>query len=602
MALSERTIDEIADLLKDTQTQDTKACLLIGAGVSYSAGIGLAGDFVKRIQEDYPAIYARACASCTDAVIPGYAQCMAALPPAKQVQLVRADIDSAKTNWAHIGIARMERGGVVDTILTPNFDPLASRACALFNRFPAIYDLAGLRDGNSNGIDFERSFVKGSAIFHLHGQHTGFLLLNTTEKLNEQARRIRPVLDAVMRGKPVIIAGYSGENDPLIDQIAALAPFNHGLYWVCHDNNDPAAAVCEKLLCLADCHVVRNMPADKFFTELANALKLQAPGFLASPFAHMTEVLNTLRPFTDVGENIGDDLLQQAKNQLLQADERQKVSRPDQINISTLSSTGQYQQILDQYQEKAKSLPDDDRDLVVWAGIMLGNDLSEQAKTKEGAEADGLFAQAGEKYAAALVIKPDKHEALNNWGNAIAAQAKTKKGAEADGLFAQAGEKYAAALVIKPDKHDALYNWGVSLSDQAKTKEGAEADGLFAQAGEKYAAALMIAPGKHEALNNWGATLSDQAKTKEGADADALVEQAAAKLAAADALLTGAASYNLACLYATQRQPELAASWLRASCEHEIDFPGCRHIAEDSDFDKIRDAPEFVAVLAEIGC
>jgi Tfp pilus assembly protein PilF len=115
---------------------------------------------------------------------------------------------------------------------------------------------------------------------------------------------------------------------------------------------------------------------------------------------------------------------------------------------------------------------------------------------KTGEETDRLFAQAGEKYAAALAIKPDHHEALNNWGTALSAQARTKTGEEADRLFAQAREKYAAALAIKPDMHEALNSWGNALSDQAQTKIGEEADRLFAQAIEKYDGVEKISPGR----------------------------------------------------------------------------------------------------------
>jgi hypothetical protein len=96
------------------------------------------------------------------------------------------------------------------------------------------------------------------------------------------------------------------------------------------------------------------------------------------------------------------------------------------------------------------------------------------------------------RYVAALAIKPDKHEALNNWGNALSDQAKTKTGGEADRLFVLAGEKYAAALAIKPDKHGTLINWGIALSDQAKTKTGDEAARLSALAAEKRIAARAI--------------------------------------------------------------------------------------------------------------
>ncbi|MCY2994631.1 MAG: sigma 54-interacting transcriptional regulator [Planctomycetota bacterium] len=85
------------------------------------------------------------------------------------------------------------------------------------------------------------------------------------------------------------------------------------------------------------------------------------------------------------------------------------------------------------------------------------------------------------------------HDALNIWGTVLSEQAKQKT--EADGLFAQAGEKYAAALRIKPDKHQTLNSWGKLLLAQAKQKTSAEADGLFDRAEEKLLAAEKLAEG-----------------------------------------------------------------------------------------------------------
>lgn len=514
MALNEITVGEIADLLKGVADSERKACLLIGAGVSYSAGIGLTGDFVKRIAQEYPVIYNKACNNCNDGKAPSYAQCMAALPPAKQVELVRKDIDAAKINWAHVGIARMERGQIVDTILTPNFDPLASRACALFNRFPAIYDLAGLRDAPDKRINFERSYVKGSAIFHLHGQHSGFLLLNTQAKLEDQAKRIRPVLDSVMKGKPVIIAGYSGENDPLIDEIAALAPFNHGLYWVCHDGNDPAANVCEKLLALEDCHLVRNMPADKFFTDIANALKLDPPGFLATPFDHLHSVFDTLRPYSDVGDGMGADLLALARDQLDRAKKEQQRAQPNQAEIATLMSDGDFDAVWERFGTNPAHLDEESKDMVAWAAVMLGNSISNQAITRPELASDEIFASAYDYYAAALSMKPNMYQAMGNWG----------------------------------------------------------------------------------------AALLDQADTKDEVEAANLVACAETKLNHAEELKPGYAAYNLACVYGRRGDAHKAREWLLLSKQKNILFPGCAHIIAESNFDPVRDTPEFKAALADIGC
>ena len=183
---------------------------------------------------------------------------------------------------------------------------------------------------------------------------------------------------------------------------------------------------------------------------------------------------------------------------------------------------------------------------------MSGTALSEQAKTKSGGEADRLFRLAGEKYEAALKIKPDLHEALNNWGTALLEQAKTKSGVEADRLFRLAGEKYEAALKIKPDKHEALYNWGNALSEQAKTKSGGEADDLFG-----------------------------------------LAEQ---RLLSAEAIRQGSGAYNLACVKALQGISAECRQWLEIAYRLDT-LPRHEHLIKDKDLDSVRGQGWFKQLL-----
>ena len=165
--------------------------------------------------------------------------------------------------------------------------------------------------------------------------------------------------------------------------------------------------------------------------------------------------------------------------------------------------------------------------------INWGLALLAQAETKQGAEADQLFEAAGNKYAEAVRIKPDYHEAFNSWGIAFSFFARIKTAAEADRFFETAGNKYAEAVRIKPDYHEAFSNWGVALSCLARIKPAAEADRLFEAAGEKYAAAVRIKPDYYEAYFNWGVALSHLARIKPIAEADRFFEAAGEKYAAA---------------------------------------------------------------------
>jgi Tfp pilus assembly protein PilF len=228
-----------------------------------------------------------------------------------------------------------------------------------------------------------------------------------------------------------------------------------------------------------------------------------------------------------------------------------------------------------------------------------GAALSDQAKTKDGAEANWLFEAAGDKFAEVLRIKPDNHEALYNWGNALSARAKTKDGAEADALFEAAGQKYAEAMRIKPDNHEALNNWGAALAIQARTKHAAEADRLFKAAGQKFSEAMRIKRDSHEALNNWGNALSDHARTKHGAEADQLFEGARQKFLAAEQVQSGSSAYDLACLEALQGSAENAVSWLRRRLASGLRLSR-EQIAQEQDFARVRNDPTFRAFVQSL--
>ncbi len=222
-----------------------------------------------------------------------------------------------------------------------------------------------------------------------------------------------------------------------------------------------------------------------------------------------------------------------------------------------------------------------------WGNVLLG-----WGEEKEGEAADKLFTQACEKYEKAIQIKQDKCEAYNNWGVTLSSRAEKKQGGEADKLFTQACEKYEKALKIKQDYHGAYNNWGNTLSDWAQKKENAEADKIFTQACEKYEKALQIKQDYHEAYDNWGNALVHLAKLKGGKDAENLLKQAEEKCLKAESIKTGAGAYNLACVYALRGNEEKCKEWLKVKEKAET-LPSREHAMADDDLKSVRDKNWF---------
>ncbi len=176
----ERNIDDIVSTLKAGKEANRRCSLLIGAGCSVKAGIPLANSFVDYIKQNHHAAYNRATEK-------SYPHCMAELPSGVRRDLIGKYVDQAKINWAHIAIAQLIKSGYVDRVLTPNFDPLVMRACALVGEFPAVYDFA-------TSQQFKSAYLPEKAIFHLHGQRAGFSLLHTKQEVDSLSGALAPFL------------------------------------------------------------------------------------------------------------------------------------------------------------------------------------------------------------------------------------------------------------------------------------------------------------------------------------------------------------------------------------------------------------------------
>ncbi len=453
-------------------------------------------------------------------------------------------------NWAHICMALLIQAGYVDRVLVANFDSLLVRACAMLGEFPAVYDLAASET-------FKPADIPDKALFYLHGQRTGFILVNTPQEFaTYSGERLQRVFEHAGQNRTWIVAGYSGVNDPIFEHhIARMPSFEHGLYWVCRGT--PDEHVREKLLLAGkDAYYAEGYDADSFFVRLTQELDLFPPSFVDKPFSYTESIMEMLTPFTPPRQTsrarpkspfllpvrASRDVMSTPRRWLHEAKLRHEVRAPLIADAQRKLMIADYAGVVAlRSAYKGSASPDADLAAVLYSAyVMQGNELLAQAMESKGDDTEQLLTQIEGKYREALEINPDGTEALDSWGTLLAMQAMDSPTDEADGFFEEAEEKYRAAAARDTSNDQALFNWATMLWSWAerKQKSGQEAQSLLNRSVEKYEAAANVEQGQ-------GTKLVGSSRVKAASDL---------------------ACYNLACLYATLGEEARCKRWLE-ECE-----------------------------------
>jgi len=586
--------------------------LLTGAGCSKSAGIPLASKLIDEIVSSDR--FAPHISALSSEDRKSYGKLMACLGRNERKDLLGPYLSKAKVNWAHIAIAAMMSAGYIGRVCTFNFDNVLARACGICGLYPATYDFV-------TGVSHSTDHIVTPSIIHLHGQGYGLSMLNSEEETAKHAERLRPLIRDTLSSSPLLVVGYSGLSDAVFPVIKEEFKGDERLFWAGY--SDTASGEVTELLKKHNqlTSFLGGADADLFLVELAQALGCWPPVLFSDPIAHLRKEIEPITSFPIAGKEAeAVDVLAALQQRLEQLENDPTIDTPD-LRAMVQVLKGDFDAVIEA-KESGQNIPDN---LYIAALINKGVALATDAETDDD---PALFDAAGEKYRAALDIKPDYHKALNNWGLALAGKARATGDAA---LFDEAGGKYKAALDIKPDKHEALSNWGNALAGKAEATGDAT---LFDEAGGKYKAALDIKPDDHEVLNNWGVAMAGKA---EATGNPALFDKAAKKFEAAldikpndhDALsnwgcallkkgkATGISAhldaalkkleksaeiqlgnvYNLACAHALKGDLQEARHYLEI-CLAEDTLPGRAHLEADDDLDGLRNADWFKAIVA----
>jgi len=434
MSYRKADVKQIAEVLKDAKDNKRSAAVLMGAGMSVSAGIPTAIDIVRYIERKFPNIIRD-----TEATYPKY---MNELSKAQQRDLIHKYIQNAKLNWAHIHLASLINAGFIDRVLTTNFDPLVVRALGALNIYPGVYDFA------TAASHFKATRVAKPAVFYLHGQHHGFVMLHSEEECAKHYENLGGMFSDTDRDRVWIVIGYSGYNDPVFQRLAELSVYESNLYWVGYKDNPPAEHIQKDILSDENKHgyYVSGHTADSFFRNLATKLlDTHLPPIINTPFSYLLETLNQITPYPIDDKTVdpteekkrwittaikgfeqgeGFENLVGAKKEQVDKDQLIKASRDVWIN-------DKYDALDDLRKQIENSDISQAKENLAYAYNDWGVDLGKLGEHKE----------AIEKFKQTIKFKPDYAEAYYNWGLALGKLGKHK----------EAIEKYEQAIKLKPD-------------------------------------------------------------------------------------------------------------------------------------------------------
>ena len=630
--MDKNSIKYLAYLLhKAKENKTEKAIVLIGAGVSVTAGIPLTDTIVRHIKMRFrknPLIKNLHHSN-------NYYELMGALTTDQIRDLFHFYVtrEKVKLNMANIYLAHLLKEGYVDYILTVNFDNLILKACSLSNFLPPVYDMSNVKSFNTTDI-------RTKSVIYLHGQYFGQWLLNKKEELAKAEKEILTLFNTIKTRRTWIVVGYSG-NDGVFENMKQLGSFSSDLFWV-HKNFETAEKKVVDFINTPDinAHKIEGFYADSFFLNLHAELNkldrtLNDPEILRKPFSLIksfiqnvkavalendTEISNQFNEFVNLKIAISNNRIEEAIEQFENKDTEEKLNfeivdagikgdftnekanefektindknyiraksalsiyyQSLGINLEKLAKLTNdekiYLQCFEKYKKASELNPKDGDVFCIW-GIAL-SELAELTKDKK------LYVQSFEKYKKASELNPNDYSIYYNWGIALSELAELTNDEK---LYQQAIEKYKKASKLNPKGDKVFYNWGNALKKLAKETNNEK---TYLQCFEKYKKADELNPKNEKILSNWGIALYQLAILKYDetlfTEAEAILEKG---------IQLHGKVYNLARLYMIRENKTKALELLnQALANKEVTI---KLVEGDEDWAHYKDDVDFINLL-----
>jgi SIR2-like protein len=252
------TVRELASILNPQN--EARPTVLLGAGASFSSGVPLADESVKRIARRYYAerVSGKALPEQVKtsewmawlAERPWFIRDPARLPenfplavkhlltPQAYRQKVLLDLiaPEAEIGPGYRHLAELVLRGLVGTILTTNFDICLPRA--LNDKRPHIRHVAEVNRGPDDFREFD--IFNRAQIVWLHGKAEQYTDKNLTEEVQQLDPKLVGVLLPLLQSTPLIVVGYRGAEPSIMKSLLGEGgdlAFKKGIFW-CHRGGD----------------------------------------------------------------------------------------------------------------------------------------------------------------------------------------------------------------------------------------------------------------------------------------------------------------------------------------------------------------------------
>jgi hypothetical protein len=313
MLTDENMMDPILSLAFSMYSNKGVYALLLGSGVSRSAGIPTGWEIVLDLVRKLARAQRANCEPdptewyvSTFHEVPNYSKILqdVSIKPSERSQLLRSyfepnDDERAQGNKlpteAHKAIARLVAAGYIRVIVTTNFDRLLEKALEEVGVVPTVISTPDAAQGALPLVHTKCIIVK------LHGDYLDTRIKNTPEELSAYHSRINKLLDRIFDEYGLIVCGWSAEWDiALQNAIKRCKSRRFTTYWALKGNLSDAAKL---LVDQRQAQIIPITSADAFFREVEEKVLSISDYEHPHPLSSKVAVA-TLKRYLEDGKNI----------------------------------------------------------------------------------------------------------------------------------------------------------------------------------------------------------------------------------------------------------------------------------------------------------